>query len=152
MWLYFNFIYFYINLVYCKAGYIEPMEEWYPTFMDNKGQTWGQVPWTRVLVFIYIYRIDVNIEQLISCWNKHNFQATININSSNKYKYFKFYKYTFEQYQVQATKYFEIQATKYEKLSLQVQCPVQSVAVFKLFFVDAINWTFLYLFLLASLE
>ena len=53
-------------------------------------------------------------------------------------------KYTFKQQQVQAT--------KYDKLSLQVQCPVQSVAIFKLFFVDAINWTFLYLFLLASLE
>ena len=40
-------------------------------------------------------------------------------------------KYTFKQQQVQAT--------KYDKLSLQVQCPVQSVAIFKLFFVDAIN-------------
>ena len=55
-------------------------------------------------------------------------------------------------YQAQAAKYFEVQATKYDKLSLWVQCPVQSVAIFKLFFVDAINWTFLYLFLLPSLE
>ena len=52
---------------------------------------------------------------------------------------FKFYKYTFKQQQAQAIKYFEVQATKYDKLSLQVQCPVQSVAIFKLFFVDAIS-------------
>ena len=52
---------------------------------------------------------------------------------------FKFYKYTFKQQQAQATKHFEVQAIKYDKLSLQVQCPVQSVAIFKLFFVDAIN-------------
>ena len=25
-----NFIYFYINLVYSKAGYNEPMQGWYP--------------------------------------------------------------------------------------------------------------------------
>ena len=49
---------------------------------------------------------------------------------------FKFYKYTFKQQQAQATKCFEVQATKYDKLSLQIQCPVQSVAIFKLFFVD----------------
>ena len=52
---------------------------------------------------------------------------------------FKFYKYTFNQQQAQATMYFEVQATKYDKLSQQVQCPVQSVAIFKLFFADAIN-------------
>ena len=69
-----------------------------------------------------------------------------------KQTYLALEKYTFKQQQVQATKYFQVQATKYDKLSLQVQCPVQSVAIFKLFFVDAINWTFLYLFLLASLE
>ena len=77
----------------------------------------------RVLVFIYIYRIDINIERLISCWN--------NITFKQQYA-FKFYKYTFKQKQAQATK--------------------QYVAIFKLFFVDAINGTFLYLFLLASLE
>ena len=30
VWLYFNFIYFYINLVYSKNGYNEPMQGWYP--------------------------------------------------------------------------------------------------------------------------
>ena len=39
---------------------------------------------------------------------------------------------------------------KYDKLSLQVQCPVQFVATLKLFFVDAINKTLLYLFLLPT--
>ena len=55
-------------------------------------------------------------------------------------------KYTFKQQQVQAT--------KYDKLSLQVQCPLQAAPQLCLscFFVDAINWKFLYLFLLASLE
>ena len=53
---------------------------------------------------------------------------------------FKFYKYTFKQQQAQAAKYFEVQATK------------QSVAISTLFVVDAVNWTFLYLILLASLE
>ena len=50
----------------------------------------------------------------------------------------KFHKYTFKQQQAQATKYFEDQAIKYDKLLLRVQCSVQSVAIFKLFFVDAI--------------
>ena len=48
----------------------------------------------------------------------------------NKGYTFKFYKYTFKQQQAQATKYFEVQTTK------------QSVAIFMLFFVDAINGTF----------
>ena len=82
------------------------------------------------MVFIYIYRIDINIEWL--------YLAETNITFKRQYT-FKFYKYTFKQQQAQATKYFEAQATK------------QSAAVFKLFFVDAINWMFLYLFLLASL-
>ena len=43
---------------------------------------------------------------------------------------FKFYKH-----QAQATKYLEVQATSIK----QVQCPVQSIAIFKLFFADAIN-------------
>ena len=64
--------------------------------------------------------------------------AETNITFKQQYT-FKFYKYTFKQQQAQATKYFEVQATKYDKLSLRVQCPVQSAAIFKLFFVDAIN-------------
>ena len=51
-----------------------------------------------MLVFIYVYRIDINIERLISCSNK----------------------------QQQGTKYFQVQATQYDQLSLQVQWSVQS--------------------------
>ena len=89
----------------------------------------------------------------ISYWCKYRatYLAETNITFKQQYT-FKFYKYTFKQHQAQATKYFEVQATKYDKLLLRVQCPVQSVAIFKLFSVDAINWRFLYLFLLASLE
>ena len=53
-------------------------------------------------------------------------ETDTNITFKRQYT-FKFYKYTFKQQQAQATKYFEAQATK------------QSAAVFKLFFVDAIN-------------
>ena len=52
---------------------------------------------------------------------------------------FKFFKYTFKQHQAQATKYFEVQATSNDKFPLQVECPVQPVAIFKLFSLDAIN-------------
>ena len=61
-------------------------------------------------------------------------------------------QYTFKQKQAQVTEYFEFQVAKYDKLFVWVQCPVQSVAVFKFFFINVINWTFLYLFLLAPLE
>ena len=63
----------------------------------------------------------------------------MNITFTQQYT-FKFYKYTFKQQQGQATKYFDVQATE------------QSVAIFKLFFVDAIYLMFLYLLLLASLK
>ena len=46
---------------------MRPCESDTPTFVDNKGQTWGQALSTRILVFIYIYRIDINIERFISC-------------------------------------------------------------------------------------
>ena len=83
-----------------------------------------------VLLFIYIYRIAINIDDL--------YLAETNITFKQKYT-FKFYNYTIKQQQAEATKYFEVQATKYDKLTFQVQCPVQSVAIFKLFFVDATN-------------
>ena len=67
-----------------------------------------------MLVFIYIYRIGVNIE--------HLYLAETNITFKQQYT-FKFYKYTFKQQQAQATKYFEVQATKYDKMSLQVRVP-----------------------------
>ena len=90
-----------------------------------------------MLGFIYIYRIDID----------DIFLAEINMTFIQQYT-FKFYKYAFKQHQAQATKYFEAQATS----MASGRCPVQSVAIFKLFFVDAFNWTFLYLFLLPSLE
>ena len=37
------------------------------TFADNKGENWEQALRTRVLVFIYIYRVDIDIERLVSC-------------------------------------------------------------------------------------
>ena len=43
LWLYFDFICFYLNFDCSKAGYNDPLQKGYPTFMDNKGQTWGQV-------------------------------------------------------------------------------------------------------------
>ena len=80
-----------------------------PTFVDNKGQAWGTALWTKVLSSVYVYRTDINMERRISC---SNVTCTWEI--------------IFKQEQVQAIKYFQVQATKYEKLSLQVQCPVQS--------------------------
>ena len=73
-----------------------------------------------LLVFIYVYRIDMNIERLMPCSNKHNLHLK---SPSNKV-------------------YFQIQATKYDKLLLQVQWPGQSdlqLPIFKLAFDDAIN-------------
>ena len=104
----------------------------------------GHKPYERECWFLFTYIVLMQIQSDL-------YLAETNITFKQQYT-FKFYKYTFKQQQAQATKYFEVQATKYDKLSLQVQYPVQSVAFFKLFFVDAINGTFLYLFLLASLE
>ena len=39
LWLYFDFICFYLNFGCSKAGYNDPLQKGYPTFMDNKGQT-----------------------------------------------------------------------------------------------------------------
>ena len=78
--------------------------------------------------------MDINMVRLIYTYT----YAEANITFKQQYT-FKFYKYTFKQQQAQAKKYFEVQATKYNKLPLQVQCPVQSVAIIKLFFVNAIN-------------
>ena len=42
------------------------------TFVDNERYPWGPAPWTTVLVFKYVYHIDINRERLISCSNRHN--------------------------------------------------------------------------------
>ena len=81
-----------------------------------------------LLVFIYVYRIGMNKEQLMPCSNKHNLHLK-NILSSVRKK-------------VQGKKYFQVKQTKHAKLLLQVQCPGQSdlqLPIFKLFYVDAIN-------------
>ena len=79
-----------------------------------------------LLVFIYVYRIDMNIERLVPCSNKHNLHLRIIPSSNNKSTQ----QSTFKSKQ------------KYDKLPL----------FFKLFFIDAINWKFVYIFLLALLQ
>ena len=63
-----------------------------------------------LLVFVYVYRIDMNIERLMPCSDKHNLHLKNILSSNNKSKQ----QSTFKSKQ------------KYDKLSLQVQCPVQS--------------------------
>ena len=43
----------------------------YYTTVDNKGQPWGPA----LVVFIYVYRIYINIERPISCLKKHSFHS-----------------------------------------------------------------------------
>ena len=66
----------------------------------------------------------LNIERLISCWKEHNVKTTI---------------------------YFQVTTSQSYKVLWRPNNK-QPAAIFKLFFADAINWMFLYLFLLASLE
>ena len=68
-----------------------------------------------MLVFIYIYRID--LERNISCWNNYNFQAAIYFQATPS----------------PSNKVLWGPSSKYGKSLLQVQCPVQSAAIFKLF-------------------
>ena len=80
---------------------------------------------------LYILRFHMLKPRMLISYILHILSSSISILSSNKVLW--------------------SPSNKYDKLSLQVQCPVQSVAIFKLFLVDAINWTFLYLFVIASL-
>ena len=57
-----------------------------PTFVDNKGKPWEPALWTTLLVFIYVYRIDIKIERLISCSNEHNFHLKNILSGNNKSK------------------------------------------------------------------
>ena len=84
-----------------------------------------------LLVFIYVYRIDMNIERLMPCSNKHNLHLKNILSSNNKSKE---------------------QSTLKSKQQSITSCCCKYIALYKLFFVDAINWKFVYLFLLASLE
>ena len=91
-----------------------------------------------LLVFIYVYRIDMNIERLMPCSNKHNLHLKNILSSNNKSKQ----QSTFKSKQQSMTSC----RCKYNALYNLI------FSYFKLFFVDAINWKFVYLFLLASLE
>ena len=81
-----------------------------------------------LLVFIYVQRIDMNIERLsMPCSNKHNLHLKNRLSSKNKSKE----KSTFKS-----------KKKKYDTLLLQIQGPGQSdlqLPIFKLFFVDAVN-------------
>ena len=65
-----------------------------------------------LLAFIYVYRIDMNIEQLMPCSNKHNLHLNNIVSSKNKSKEKSTFKFN--------------QEKNYDTLSLQVQCPGQS--------------------------
>ena len=71
IWFYFSFNYSYKDGIANRYGNNKPIQWWYPspTFVDNKGE-----PRVPEMIFIYVYRIDINIEQLISFSNKHNLQ------------------------------------------------------------------------------
>ena len=67
------------------------------------------------------------IMPIMPCSKKHNLHLKNTLSSNSKSK----------------EKYFQAQEAKYDKLSLQVQYPGKSNLqrpIFKLFFVDAINW------------
>ena len=87
-----------------------------------------------LMVSIYIYRIDINIEWLISCsnltctWNIY-FQATAG--PSNKVL------------SSPSNKVWQV------SVASTMPCTICSSVIFKLLFVDAINWKVLDLFLLA---
>ena len=57
-----------------------------PIIEDNKGWTWEPALWMTLLVFIYVYRIDMNIERLMPCSNKHNLHLKNILSSNNKSK------------------------------------------------------------------
>ena len=97
-------------------------------FVDNKGSTWEPALSMTLLVFIYVYRIDMNIERLVPCSNKHNLHLKNILSSNNKSKE----KSTFRSKDQSMTSC----CCKYIALG---QSDLQ-LPIFKLFFVDAINW------------
>ena len=92
-----------------------------------------------LLVFIYVCRIDMNIERLISCSNKHNLHLKNILSRNNKSKQQSIFK----------------SKQKYDKLSLQVQGPAQSdlqlsLSCFLLMLLT--ESLYIYIYLLALLE
>ena len=57
-----------------------------PIFLDNKGWTLEPALSMALLVFIYIHRIDMNIERLMPCSNKHKLHLQNIVSSKNKSK------------------------------------------------------------------
>ena len=89
-------------------------------------------------VFIYIYRIDMNINRLMPCSNKHNLHSKNVHSSNNKLKQESTFKSKQQSMQV--------------AVASTLPCTIWTSAIFKFFFIDAINWKFIYLFFLVSLE
>ena len=113
-----------------------PWKSGFPIFVDNKWWTCEPALWTALLVFIYVYHIDVNIERLMPRSNKLHLKTILSSNSKSKQ-----------------------QSPFKSKQQGMTSCRCKDNALynlifsyFKLFFADAINWKFAYLFLLASLE
>ena len=95
-----------------------------PAFVDNKGQPWRPaLCHEQVMVFISVYRIDVSIEPLIPSWN---------ITCTWKIHFADFVSFS------PSSKGWQVAIA----LHLSLSC----------FFVDVINWKFLYSFLLILLE
>ena len=92
-----------------------------------------------LLVFIYVYRIDMNIERLMPCSNKHNLHLKNILSSNNKSKQQSTFKYKQQSMTSCCCKYNALYNLLFR-------------AIFKLCFIDAIDWKFVYLFLLNSLE
>ena len=57
-----------------------------PIFVDNKGWTWEPASSMTLLVFIYVYRINMNIERLMTCSKKNNLHLKNILSSNNKSK------------------------------------------------------------------
>ena len=57
-----------------------------PIFVDNKGQTWKAALSITLLMFIYVYTFDMNIERLMPCSDKPNWHLKNMLSSSNKSK------------------------------------------------------------------
>ena len=93
-----------------------------PTFVDNKDKL-GDKRYERKCWFLFTYLFDINIERLISYSNKHNLYLKNILSSNNKRKH----------------KIWQV------VVASTIPCVVCSSAIFNLFFVDSINWKFLYL-------
>ena len=109
-----------------------------PIIEDNKGWTWEPALWMTLLVFIYVYRLDINIERLMPC--SKNITCT-----------WKIYL------QVATSPSNEVLSSASNKVwqvlvASTIPCTIWSSVIFELFFIDAFNWKFVNLFWLTSFE